>query len=268
MSLPIDLVLVRHGESEGNLAAKLDRAGDSHLLTAEHKGRHQSEYRLTNNGIKQAKAAGKWLRENFEGEFDFFLTSSFIRALETAAYLDLPGAAWDVDPYLVERDSGDMTGLSQLERIERYGKDYIKEYVHHFYRKTPNGESRLDLGLRWDRIMLSLSQRHSEHRVVIVAHETIIESGLIRRLHWSIEEFYKWKELNDPKTKVHNCQIIHFTRRNPETGQVIDKVRWWRSVCPWQLELTPGHWQKIEPHRYSSKDLLDQAKKYPRYIAK
>lgn len=268
MPLPIDLVLVRHGESEGNVANKRDRAGDPSLLTESHRARHTSTYRLTENGIKQAKAAGQWIRKSIPGSFDHFLTSPFVRARETAAYLDLPNAAWEVDPYLVERDHGELDGLSQAEKLDKFGPDKVREILHNFYRKAPNGESRLDIGLRWDRVMLSLSKRHSEHRVIIVAHETIIESGLIRRLHWSVEQFQQWKEANDPKTKIHNCQVIHFTRRNPETGQVIDKVRWWRSVCPWQPELTPGSWQPIVPHQYSSKELLDQVKQYKRLISK
>ncbi len=266
MPLPIDLFLVRHGESEGNIAHKRDRAGDSSLLTDEHRARHSSTYRLTDRGIEQARAAGAWIRNNFEGSFDHFLTSPFLRARETAAHMNLPGAAWEMDPYLVERDHGELDGLSQAERLEKFGAGRLQEMLHSFYRKAPNGESRLDIGLRWDRIMLSLSQRHPEHRVVIVAHETIIESGLIRRLHWTIEEFYEWKERNDPREKVNNCQVIHFSRRNPETGQVIDKVRWWRSACPWDLSLANGGWQQINARRFTSSELLEQVERHPRLI--
>jgi len=96
MPLPIDLVLVRHGESESNLANKRDRAGDSSLInTPGHRERHSSEFRLTDLGKQQAKAAGDWLKINIDGQFDYCLTSPFIRAIETAGYMDLPGSNWD-----------------------------------------------------------------------------------------------------------------------------------------------------------------------------
>lgn len=265
MPLPIDMVLVRHGESESNYANKADRRGDTRLLTQEHLARHSSTYRLTDLGIKQAKAAGHWLRENTQG-FDYCLTSAFARAQETAAYLNLPRAAWEVDPYLVERDHGELEGLKHGERVERFGANYASDILHSFYKRPPNGESRLDLGLRWDRIMLSLSQRHEHDRVIIVAHETIIECGLIRRLHWTVDEFFQWKEQNDPATKIHNCQIIHFTRRNLVTGQIISHVRWWRTICPWDLTITNSDWQPIVPRRFNRRQLLDQVAKYPRLI--
>ena len=166
MPLPIDLVVVRHGESESNLANRRDRSGDQALMTEEHLNRHSSEFRLTDTGISQAKSAGEWIRSNFTGEFDFCITSTFMRAMETAAHLNLPNAQWAIDPYLVERDHGDMDGLSHDEKMKSFGEDYQERYIRHFYRRPPNGESRLDLGLRWDRIISSLADRHHEHRVI------------------------------------------------------------------------------------------------------
>jgi len=266
MPLPIDLVLVRHGESESNLANSRDRRGDESLMTNEHRSRHTSEYRLTDKGIKQAQAAGKWLRNNFEGQFDFYLTSDFARAKETAAHLNLPNAEWEIDPYLVERNHGEFDGLSNTEKEVLFGKDYRDRFIHNFYRRPPNGESRLDLSLRWDRVMSSLSQRHSEHRVIIVAHQTIIESGLIRRLHWTVEDFHNWKKKRDPKTDINNCQVIHFTRRNPDSGQVINSIRWWRTVCPWDKSRSDEKWRKIIPKKYSSQELLRMVEAYERLI--
>ncbi len=266
MPLPIDLVLVRHGESEGNVANRKDRIGDSALLTDEHRARHNSAWRLTDNGIKQAKAAGKWIAENISGEFDCYLTSEAVRAKETAAYLNLLNSAWEEEPYLMERDHGDLDGLPKIEREKIFKDNLGKRDLHEYWWRPPNGETRLEAGLRWDRVMTSLSQRHADHKVIIVAHETIIEAGLIRRLHWTVEEFCKWKAINDPATKVHNCQIIHFSRRDPETGKIGQGVRWYRSVCPWNLSLTPNKWQKIEKHLFTNEELLGQVNRFQRYI--
>ena len=62
--LPIDIILVRHGESEGNVVHKASRKGDNRLFTPEFRDRHSRTFRLTDKGIAQAKTAGAWLRAN------------------------------------------------------------------------------------------------------------------------------------------------------------------------------------------------------------
>lgn len=267
MPLPIDLVLIRHGESEGNIANRRDRSGDSSLMSSDHTNRHNSEWRLTDQGIEQAKAAGRWIREHIAGEFDHCLVSPFVRALETAGHLDLPGAAWEIEPYLMERDHGDLDATTKAEREELFSASLAKRALQEFYWRPPNGETRPEAGLRWDRIMSSLSQRHSDHRVVLVAHETLIEAGLVRRLHWTVEQFCQWKEADNPATKIHNCQVIHFSRRDPGSGRIHDGVRWWRSICPWDLNRTNGYWQVIEKQLFSNEQLLSHANQYKRHIS-
>jgi len=267
MPLPIDLMLVRHGESEGNVANRRDRSGDPSLLSPGHRNRHNSTWRLTDTGISQAKAAGNWILKNPHGQFDHYLTSAFVRACETAAHLNLPAAAWEIDPYLIERDHGGLDGTTQAEREEKFSENLAKRDLQEFYWRPPNGETRLDAGMRWDRILRSLSDRHRDHRVIIVAHETLIETGLIRRLHWTVEEFCRWKEKNDPATKIHNGQVIHFSRRNPTSGTIDDGVRWWRTICPWDISVTDGRWQPITKRRFSNAELLQQVNQYERLIA-
>jgi len=72
--LPIDLVLVRHGESEGNLAQRRSKQGDESDWSKDFKERHTSKYRLTDLGRRQAVVAGKWIKDNIGEKFDrFFL---------------------------------------------------------------------------------------------------------------------------------------------------------------------------------------------------
>ena len=53
----MDLVLVRHGESEGNVAFNRSKAGDHSLYSGEFLRRHSSQWRLTDVGREQAKSA-------------------------------------------------------------------------------------------------------------------------------------------------------------------------------------------------------------------
>ena len=59
-----DLVLSRHGESEGNVARQRSIEGDDSLFHGEFQHRHSSSWRLTDRGRRQAAAAGDWLRKN------------------------------------------------------------------------------------------------------------------------------------------------------------------------------------------------------------
>src|SRR3989338_6760651 len=94
--LPIDLIFIRHGQSEGNVANKASRKGDNSFFTPEFRDRHSRSFRLTDKGISQAKAAGKWIRKNIPMPFDRFYVSDYVRAKETAACLDLEAAQWRV----------------------------------------------------------------------------------------------------------------------------------------------------------------------------
>lgn len=67
---PLELVLVRHGQSEGNEAVARSQRGDLSAYTPEFKNKHSSTYRLTDKGIQQAKVAGQWIRENIGDKFD------------------------------------------------------------------------------------------------------------------------------------------------------------------------------------------------------
>jgi broad specificity phosphatase PhoE len=94
--LPIDIVLIRHGESEGNLAQSRSKKGEQGDWTQEFKERHTSRYRLTDKGRVQAEIAGKWVKENIAERFDRYYCSEYTRAMETASLLDMKGAKWFV----------------------------------------------------------------------------------------------------------------------------------------------------------------------------
>src|SRR3989338_1430705 len=122
MAMPKNLLLVRQGEYEGNKARFLSKKGDDSLYTPEFRNRHNSVFRLTDLGIQQAKTVGRWIKsdtwiKNTVGSYFFrYYTSSYVRARETAGYLDLPKAVWFKEPYLRERDWGKMDITSDKQR--------------------------------------------------------------------------------------------------------------------------------------------------------
>lgn len=61
--LPVDIVLCRHGESEGNLAQRHSRKGNQSFWSSDFSKRHTSSYRLTSRGREHAKIAGDWIKK-------------------------------------------------------------------------------------------------------------------------------------------------------------------------------------------------------------
>lgn len=125
--MPIDLLLVRHGHSEGNRALESAEDGDVRLhQDRRYRARSAADYRLTAEGRAQAATAGVWLRswlddEGLEG-FDRWYCSPFVRTRETAALLGIDTAQWQLESLLRERDFGLWEGLSKDVAAEMHAR--------------------------------------------------------------------------------------------------------------------------------------------------
>jgi len=84
---PMELVLVRHGQSEGNEAVARSKKGDLSAYVPDFQKKHSSSYRLTDKGLLQARVAGRYIREHVSEKFDRYYTSEYVRAMETAGLL-------------------------------------------------------------------------------------------------------------------------------------------------------------------------------------
>ena len=122
--MPVDLVLVRHGRSEGNEAREQSKQGDNSGYTDEFRARRNREWRLTDLGIAQAQAAGDWIRAEIAPAFSRYYTSEYLRARETAAHLAMAQACWVQDILLRERSWGraDFV-MPESERYELFSAE-------------------------------------------------------------------------------------------------------------------------------------------------
>ncbi|MGC4044316.1 MAG: phosphoglycerate mutase family protein [Armatimonas sp.] len=267
MPMPEDLYLVRHGESEGNLVNARSRQGDDSLFTREHLERHSFEWHLTDRGIEQAKAAGSCLREEARLPFDVCMTSEYVRAMETAAYLEIPDAQWHPYLYLRERSLGELEALPFREKQERFGESLERRQRYPYLWRAEHGEALEDLSLKWDRIQQILHRKYSMQRALVVTHEGVLWEArhLIERL--PVSEMDRLIGSHDPKDRIHNCQILHYTRRDPVTGKLNAHLDWMRSICPWDTSLSTNEWQPIERKTYSNTELLEMASHYPRLFS-
>ena len=177
--MPKNLVLVRHGESEGNLARRISEQGDNSVFTEEFMNRHSSKFRLTNKGLSQAVKAGNWIKLNIDFTFQRHMVSSYARAMETAGLLGLPNARWFQDIYLRERDMGDFDNISEQSKQE-FGKIYAEYKRDPFYWTPPRGESVAQLCQRVDRVLETLHRECSDKNVIVVCHGMVMWAFMIR----------------------------------------------------------------------------------------
>lgn len=264
--MPIDLVLVRHGESEGNAAKAKSKAGD-HSASELFRGRHSSSFRLTDIGIEQAKAAGAWIREHFTQGFGRHYTSAYLRAMETAGHLALPGASWYVEPALRERDWGDLDVMGESERYSRFRESLAMKQTSPLYWIAPNGESIMHATERVYRMLGTLARECSDKRVVIVAHGETMWCFRLLLERLSEERYNELDASKDPADRINNCQILHYTRRLP--GQEISATSYshMRSICPWDTKRSSNEWMTIVRPRFTNEDLLGIVSKTGRLVA-
>lgn len=260
MALPIDLVLVRHGQSEGNLAKRRSENGDHSAFTEMFKGRHTSSLRLTELGRKQAALAGEWIRQEFfknSSGFDRHIVSEYLRAMETAGLLGLPDARWYCDFYLCERDWGDMDLLSEQERNAKFGEALRLRDVEPFFWRPSNGNRFAELCLFVDRVLHTLHRECSDKRVILVCHGEVMWAIRVRLERMSQRRFKELHLSKDPAHRIHNCQIIHYSRRAQGTGELSKYANWMRMIRPTDNPVWTTGWTQIERPNYSNEDLLN-----------
>jgi broad specificity phosphatase PhoE len=269
--MPLDLVLVRHGDSEGNAFKRLQQNGeDVRDFNEVFKDRHSSSFRLTDLGIRQAEKAGEWIRENLlGGRFDRCYTSSYLRAMETASLLRLLDTKWYMEPCLRERGWGDLDLMSEAERRKYFAASLRMKKVTPLYWIPPNGESIMHAcETRVYRMLGTLARECAGKRVIIVAHGEIM--WCFRLLLERIPE-HVYNELDastDMADRIFNCQIIHYTRRNPETFAIDPYYRCMRMI-------RPGHegsdfnsdWRSINRPAFTNDQLGELVSRQARVIS-
>jgi len=266
MTMPIDFVLVRHGESEGNVANKRSRAGDHSAFDGEFMQRHSSLWRLTDKGRQQAIVAGEWIRKNIRPYFDRCYTSEYLRAMETAALLNLDQATWYRDFFLRERSWGQLDVMSQEEKYTKYLDEMNRRERDGFFHAPPGGECMADVCLRINWILNTLHRECSDKRVIIVCHGEVMWSFRVKLERLTQQEYCRLDKSENPYDKINNCQILHYTRRDPVSGRLEANLNWMRSICPTDLSKSSNDWQAISRPRFTNDDLMSEVERVPRII--
>ena len=189
---PQRILLIRHGESQGNADPSQHRDIPDFML------------QLTPKGLKQARQAGKEIKKLLGNSKVYAYVSPYYRTRETfgeikkslASHIDRAIE----DPRIREQDWGHLR-----EPVDN--KEIIKERFSYstFYYRIPDGESAADV---FDRVSTFLEtlfrdfhKKNYPETTLIITHGMTLRVFLMRWFHWSVEEFEAVKNPN-------NCQIV------------------------------------------------------------
>lgn len=171
-----NLILVRHGQSEGNVAAESAQRERLEQIAVPAR---DPDVPLSALGREQAEAVGRWLSSLPEGERPEVLwTSPYRRARETAD-LALGGSELEidrrVDERLRDRDMG-ITDMLTAEGIRaRYPEEaQRREWIGKFYYRPPGGESWADVAQRVRGVLTDIAHNERHDTVLVTAHDVVI----------------------------------------------------------------------------------------------
>ncbi len=264
MTLPVNLWLVRHGQSEGNAARRLSEAGDHTAYSSNFRNRHSGTYRLTNLDREQAEKTGRWIIASGV-KFHRFYTSEYVRAKETAGLLGIPGAEWFSDPYLTERDWGDLDICPENERNKKFGAELKMRAIEPFFWRPPNGESFMMLCQRVDRVLHTLHRECGKMNVIVTCHGETMRAFQLRIERLTQARFHDIVLNNRPEERIHNCEVIHYTRTN-QNGTESNHMTRVRKIRPTDNPVWDSGWKEIVRPRYSNKELLKEVSRFPSFM--
>ncbi|CAE8615504.1 unnamed protein product [Polarella glacialis] len=178
--LPKRLILIRHGESEGNVNRQIYETVPDNAV------------HLSKLGWDQGQRAGQVLFEIVGREPVAFIASPYVRARETLNAIKKGGdfnmQFWHEDPRIREQDFGNFQDTAKLmsEFKERKG------FGRFYYRHPEGGEAPSDVYDRVSGFIDSLYRSFVDHpadNYVIVTHGVTMRVFLMRWLKQSVDDF-------------------------------------------------------------------------------
>lgn len=273
MGMPLDVMLVRHGESEANVLQWAEKEGTAQELPEEIRQRPDWMHRLTLYGAEQARIAGEWILNELgpiEDIFDGRYYSSFIRARETAANLAGPDVTWRKHNMLHERDWGHFGTTPRHEWDERFPRTAQLKREAPLYARLDGGEALADsVTLRVRNFRDTIMRKWDNKRVIAVTHGDII--GVVR---YVFEDMLpeEWHQVDQDKAqRIGNCAILWYTRTNPEDpADIRPYLGWRRMVQPDDLRSSPfdGEWRELPDDRFmTGAELRASVENVPRLLS-
>ncbi|MDO9402554.1 MAG: histidine phosphatase family protein [Polaromonas sp.] len=236
--VPQLLWIVRHGQSAGNVARDSAEAGGLHTIDI---ATRDMDVPLSDLGREQSESLGRWFSELPAGQQpEVVLCSPYVRARETARlvvdHAGMPGdTRFRIDERLREKEFGILDRLTILGIREKHPElSEQRGHVGKFYFRPPGGESWCDVILRLRSLLEMVTREYAGKRVLIVAHQVIVNCMRYLIEQMDEEEILAIDRLGD----VPNCGVTSYRAAGDQAGAglVPDLVNF---VTPLRQEGTP-----------------------------
>ena len=234
---PERMWLVRHGQSQGNVARDAaDEAGKA-MIDIDVR---DVDVPLSDLGIQQAAAAGRWFAELPPGERpEVILCSPYVRARQTAELICKAGALAGgpaksiIDERLREREFGIFDRLTSIGIREKFPEEAEhRTRLGKFYHRPPGGESWADVILRLRSALNTINLHYCDRRVVIVCHQVVVLC-----MRYILEELDEAQILAiDKAADVLNCGICAYDFEEQDGGLCVPRLALWNHGAPLEAE--------------------------------
>lgn len=207
MGKPKYILLVRHGESEGNCDKLVNRYTPNHKICLTQQGHSQATQAgvVLKDFLSQLKNSGE---SNVNPKSVMFYTSPYLRARQTCENIidgikDVPGVEYRVreETRMREQDFGNFQ--STPEETEHIWEQ--RAHYGHFFYRIPHGESAADV---YDRIASFNESLYRQFQsdsfpnvLVLVTHGIWARVFLMKWFRWSYEEFESLRN-------IPHCQFL------------------------------------------------------------
>lgn len=237
---PARLWLVRHGQSQGNVARDIAHEAGHHEIGIDVR---DVDVPLSDLGKRQAKATGDWFASlPREERPEVILASPYIRTKQTAKIICEAGALASgqsqphIDERLREREFGVFDRLTDIGIRKRFPEEaQHRAMLGKFYHRPPGGESWADVILRLRSVLNTINLHYADRRVLIVCHQVVVLC--FRYILENLEE----KEILkiDRESEIFNCGVCSYDFEPDEQGLCVPKLAMWNYDAPLEAEQTP-----------------------------
>jgi probable phosphoglycerate mutase len=237
---PARLWLVRHGQSQGNVARDAADEAGAHEIDIDLR---DVDVPLSELGRKQAEAAGRWFAAlPREERPELILSSPYVRAKQTAEIICRAGALAGgpahtiVDERLREREFGIFDRLTTAGIRHKFPEEAAhRRLLGKFYHRPPGGESWADVILRLRSMLNTINLHYCDRRVLVVCHQVVVLC-----FRYILEELDEAQVLAiDKQADVLNCGICAYDFAPDADGLCVPELSLWNHDTPLEKEGAP-----------------------------
>ena len=211
---PDRLWIVRHGQSESNVARRLaEEAARAEIGISV----RDVDVALSSLGQEQARAVGHWIRDLPPAERpNVVLVSPYRRAVQTARLIceaagitvSREDGTYVVDERLREKEFGVLTGLTRSGIASLHPNEYaLRMLFGKFYHRPPGGESYCDVIMRLRSVLGTITREYTAgDRVLVVCHSVVVNCFRYLLERMTEEELMEEDRVNE----VLNCSVTSY----------------------------------------------------------